>query len=142
MKINMFLIASLMVASSGCSQQKSPSEVYDEYNSKVIEGIGYQEDLAYFTQRKQREAEAKLQQYMKQMKKSREQVIATYLEFSREAAKCKKIDLVSETLENDTAILEYSQQDICGNASTGPEKQIVHMKMEQRWKIDSIEINL
>ena len=126
----------------GCSAEKSPSQVYNEYNSKVINGIGYDEDKAYYSKRKQEEVESQLPQYMEQMNKSRDEVIELYLSFSREVAKCKEITLVKEVIEGDTALLEYSQKDICGNESPSPEKQDVRMVKEGGWKIDDVEISL
>lgn len=133
------LIASVL---SGCSLERSPSQVYDEYNSKVITGISYHEDQAYYSERKQEEVESKIPQYMKQMDKSREEVIEFYLGFSREAAKCKEIKLVKERIEAGIAFLEYSQIDVCGNEATSQEKQIIRMVKEDGWKIDDIEIDL
>jgi hypothetical protein len=58
-----------------CSPEKSPSQVYSEYNDKVIEGISFEEDKSYFSKRKQIEVESKFPQYMKKMNKSKAQVI-------------------------------------------------------------------
>lgn len=79
---------------------------------------------------------------MKQMNKSRDDVIELYLNLSREVAKCKEITLDSEVIEGDTALLEYSQKDVCGNESATTEKQKVRMKNEGGWKIDEVEISL
>ena len=81
-------------------------------------------------------------QYIKQMNKSRDEVIAVYLEFSKGLAKCKEILLVSEVIQTDKALLEFSQKDICGNESTSKEKQVVKMVKEGGWKIDDIVISL
>jgi len=126
----------------GCSAEKSPSQVYEEYNSKVVAGISYDEDKAYYTKRKQQEVESKVLQYVKQMNKSRGEVVEVYLNFSREVAKCKEIMLVTETIEGNNALLEYSQKDICGNESASSEKQVVRMESENGWKIDDVEISL
>ena len=133
------LIISLLI---GCAAEKSPSQIYSEYNTKVIDGISYVEDKAYYTKRKQEEVESKIPQYMKQMDKSRDEVIEFYLKFSREVAKCKEITLVNKVIEADTAFLEYSQKDICGNESTSQEKQMIRMINEDGWKIDDVEISL
>ena len=137
--LSLSLIVSLLI---GCSAEKSPSQVYNEYNSKVINGISYDDDKAYYSKRKQEEVESKFPQYMKQMDKSRDEVIEFYLKFSMELAKCKKITLVNEVIEADTAFLEYSQKDICGNESTSQEKQMIRMLKQDGWKIDDIEISL
>jgi len=79
---------------------------------------------------------------MKQMGKSRDEVIVVYLEVSRKVAKCKEITLANEVIEVNTAFLEYSQKDICGNESTSQEKQLIRMIKEDDWKIDDIEISL
>jgi len=81
-------------------------------------------------------------QYMKQMNKSRDEVIVVYLEFSKGLAKCKEILPVSEVIETEKASLEFSQKDICGNESTSTEKQIVKMVKEGGWKIDDVVISL
>ena len=125
-----------------CSSEKSPSQVYEEYNSKGIRGISYDDDKAYYTKRKQKEIESKIPQYMETMKKSRDEVIEVYLKFSREVAKGKEIILVSEVVDRNTAKLEYSQKDIGVNESTSQEKQSIRMINEGGWKIDDIEISL
>jgi hypothetical protein len=137
--LSLSLILFLLLA---CSSEKSPGQIYEEYNSRVIQGINYDDDLAYYTKRKQEEVESKMPQYMKTMEKSRDEVIEVYLEFSRELAKCREITLVKEIVELNTAMLEYSQKDICGNESTSPEKQSIRMLNEDGWKIDDIEISL
>jgi hypothetical protein len=133
------LILFLLLA---CSAEKSPGQIYEEYNSRVIQGINYEDDKAYYTKRKQEEVESKIPQYMETMKKSRDEVVKVYLEFSRELAKCKEIILVKEVVDRNTAVLEYSQKDICGNESTSQEKQSIRMINEGGWKIDDIEISL
>jgi len=125
-----------------CSAEKSPNQVYIEYNSKVIAGISFDDEKGYFSRRKQQEVESKMPQYIKQMNKSRDEVIAVYLEFSKGLAKCKEILLVSEVIQTDKALLEFSQKDICGNESTSKEKQVVKMVKEGGWKIDDIVISL
>lgn len=80
--------------------------------------------------------------YMKQMNKSRDEVIAVYLEFSKGLAKCKEIFLVSEVIEEEKASLEFSQRDICGTKSTSTEKKLVKMVKEGNWKIDDVIISL
>ena len=139
LSLSLSLIISLLI---GCAAEKSPSQIYSEYNTKVIDGISYVEDKAYYTKRKQEEVESKIPQYMKQMDKSRDEVIEFYLKFSREVAKCKEITLVNKVIEADTAFLEYSQKDICGNESTSQEKQMIRMINEDGWKIDDVEISI
>jgi len=126
----------------GCSTEKSPSLVYIEYNSKIIVGISFDDENDYFSKRKQQEVELKMPQYMKQMNKSRDEVIAIYLEFSKGLAKCKEISLVSEIIETNKASLEFSQKDICGNESTSTAKQLVKMVKEGGWKIDNVVISI
>ena len=133
------LLASLLFS---CSVEKSPSQVYIEYNSRVIAGLSFDDEKVYFSKRKQQEVESKMPQYMKQMTKSRNEVIAVYLEFSKSLAKCKEISLVSEVIETKKASLEFSQKDICGNESTSTEKQVVKMVKEGGWKIDDVVISL
>lgn len=141
-RAKVFTLALVALSLTGCSAQKLPNQVYSEYNSKVINGISYDEDKSYYTKRKQQEIESKFPRYMKQMNKSRNEVIEFYLNFSRDVAKCKEITLSSEVIKGDTAILEYSQKDVCGNDSASSEKQIVRMKNEDGWKIDEVEISL
>ena len=140
--VKFLLLISLTLLAMGCAREKSPSQVFSEYNAKVIEGIDYEADKAYYSKRKQADVESKLPQYMERMSKSREEAIRFYLDFSRSVAKCKEIHLVNEAIEGNTARLEYSQKDVCGNESTSPEKQTVKMIKEDGWKIDDIEISL
>ncbi len=133
------IVAAVLI---GCSEGKSPSQVYDEYNSRVINGISYADDKAYYSTRKQEEIASSFPRYMQQMDKTRDEVIAFYLTFAQEVAKCKRISLVHEVITGDVADLEYSQKDICGNESTTQEKQKIRMIKEDGWKIDDIEISL
>jgi hypothetical protein len=79
---------------------------------------------------------------METMKKSRDEVLKVYLDFWKGSAKCKEISLVKEVVDRNTAVLEYSQNDICGNESTSQEKQIIKMINEGGWKIDDIVISI
>jgi len=126
----------------GCSVEQSPSQVYIEYNTRVMAGINFDDEKVYFSKRKQQEVESKMPQYMKQMNKSRDEVIAIYLAFSKGLAKCKEISLISESIATETASLEFSQRDVCGNESTSIEKQVVKMVKEGGWKIDDVVISL
>ena len=79
----------ILVLLIGCSSDLSPGQVYDEYNSKVINGISFDDDKAYYSKRKRAEVESKFPGYMERMGKTREEVIEVYLNTSRELAKCK-----------------------------------------------------
>lgn len=141
MKLEKVLLA-VLIFSGGCSADKTASQTYNEYNSKVISGLEFDDEKAYFTKRKVNEVESKFPQYMKKMEKSREEVIEFYSKFSREHAKCKELTLVRENINGNLANLEYSQNDICGNQSSTQEKQLIRMINEDGWKIDDIEISL
>ena len=140
--VKLLSLCGIFVLLLACSPEKSPGQIYEEYNSRVIQGINFDDDKAYYTKRKQVEVESKIPQYMETMEKSRDEVIRVYLEFSRELAKCKEIVLVKEVVDHNTAVLEYSQEDICGNESTSQEKQSIRMINEGGWKIDDIEISI
>jgi wyosine [tRNA(Phe)-imidazoG37] synthetase (radical SAM superfamily) len=118
--LSLSLILFLLLA---CSSEKAPSQTYEEYNSRIIHGINYDDDKAYYTKRKQDEVETKIPQYMETMKKSRDEVFKVYLDFSKELAKRKAITLVKEVVARTTAVLKYSQTDSCGKESTSQEKQ-------------------
>ena len=141
MKLWILLLAALILL-SGCTAERTPSQIYEEYNARVIGGIIFDDEKAYYTKRKQDEVESKFPHYMKKMEKSREEVIEFYSKFSQEHAKCKELSLVREAINKSIAELEYSQKDICGNKATTPEKQLVRMINEDGWKIDEIEISL
>lgn len=133
----------LMLVTAGCQKPESPSSVYERYNEKVIAGISsYEEDASYYSARKRREVESKIPVLAKKMNKTREEVIRFYLDFSRAAAKCKKIELAREVIEGNVAYLTYNQTDICGNSSPGRETQKVRLVNEGGWKIDEVEISL
>ena len=136
------LLSVILVLLIGCSSEKTPGQVYEEYNSKVINGINFNDEKAYHSKRKQAEVESKFPEYMESMDKSREEVIEVYLNFSRELAKCKELKLVNENIYGEKAFLTYSQKDICGNATDREEKQLIRMINEGGWKIDDIEISL
>ena len=138
--ISLFTLSLLVL--SACTPNKPPSLIYEEYNSKVIQGIAFADEKAYFTKRKQEEVESKMPQYMESMNKTRVEVIKVYLEFSRALAKCKEITLVKEELAGNKATLEYSQKDICGNESTSQGKQTIQMINENGWKIDDVVVSI
>jgi hypothetical protein len=138
--LSLFTLSLLVL--SACTPDKPPSQIYEEYNSKVIQGIAFADEKAYFTKRKQEEVEAKMPQYMESMSKTRIEVIKIYLDFSRGLAKCKEIALVKEEITGNTATLEYSQKDICENESTSQEKQSIRMINENGWKIDDVVVSI
>lgn len=108
----------------------------------MIQGISFDDDKAYFTKRKQEEVDAKMPLYMESMNKTRAEAIEVYLDFSRGLAKCKEITLVKEEVIGNTATLEYSQKDICGNESATQEKQSIRMLNESGWKIDDVVVSI
>ena len=140
--VRTFLFSLLLLVLSACTPDKLPSQIYEEYNSRVIQGIDFDDEKAYFTKRKQEEVESKMPQYMESMNKTREEVIKVYLDFSRGLAKCKEIALIKEEITGNTATLEYSQKDICGNESTSQEKQLILMINENGWKIDDVVVSI
>lgn len=143
MKFTKALFLSLFVVLLfSCSEEKSPSQVYVEYNSKVIAGISYVDEKEYYSKRKKREVESQMPKYMKSMNKSREEVIKVYQGFSQGLAICKEILLVSEVIKNDKASLEFSQKDICGNETTTTGTQSIKMVKEGGWKIDDVLLSI
>ena len=140
--VKTYLFSLSLLVLSACTPDKPPSQIYEEYNSKVIQGIGFDDEKAYFTKRKQEEVESKMPQYMKSMNKTRAEVIKVYLDFSRGLAKCKEITIVKEEITGNTATLEYSQKDICGNESASQEKQSIRMINENGWKIDDVVVSI
>ena len=127
---------------SGCQESGSPSSIYEEYNARVIEGISFEAEKQYFSKSKLAEVEASFPRYMAQMKKSKEEVIKFYLDFSQSVAKCKRIKLLKEEPSAHGVVLTYAQVDTCGNHSEGKATQTVKMVKENGWKIASIEISL
>lgn len=125
-----------------CSSPKAPSVVYEEYNQQIIAGMAFEEEVTYFTKRKQQEVEAQFPPLMDRTNRTRDEVIELYQTISRELAKCKQISLAEEQIEGNTAYLVYDQRDICGNASESNEKHSVRMVDEGGWKIDDVEIAL
>lgn len=141
------LVLTLMLATpiflTACQyNSSSPSEVYEKYNQHVINGMTFEEEKHYFTKQKQLEVERKIPLYMAQMNKSKEEVIAFYLRFTQNLAKCKHIKLTEQNTSGDEAVLIYQQTDTCGNQSTQTEKQTIKLKYENGWKIDDIVSSL
>lgn len=130
----------------GCSAEqspdRSPDQVYREYNANLVDGMSFDEIKAHHTERKQNEVEQNFPRYMKQMNKTRDEVVEFYVKFSREVAKCTQLTLVDEAIEGDTARLEYSRKDTCGDESQSTGKEMVTMKKEDGWKIDEVEVVL
>ena len=136
------LVLSLFLPLAGCGEIDSPGSIYEEYNSKVINGISFEEEKKYYSTSKLEEVEASFPRYMAQMKKSKEEVIKFYQDFSQSIAKCKSIKLLEEQKSGKNVVLIYSQIDICGNDSDRSEKQTITMVNESGWKIASVEIGL
>ncbi len=143
MNIHVLLVSvSLSILPLASIADIAPHKIYEEYNSKVVSGISFEEDKSYYTKRKQDEVDSKIPRYIERLKKPRDEVIAFYLDISMRIAKCKEIILLNETIDGDTATLEYSQKDICGNEPTNQGKQRIKMTKENGWKIDDIVISL
>ena len=142
LKAKLMLVATATSVLIGCTTDRSPSQVYHEYNSKVIDGITFDEEKTYYSKRKLQEIESKMPQYMAQMEMSREEVIKNSLKLYRDVVRCKEIKLIKETISGEVSILEYAQRDICGNTSTIQENQVVRMVKENGWKLDNVEIYL
>lgn len=136
------IIISLFLTLTACGEKNAPSDVYEEYNSKVVNGLSFKDEKKYYSTSKLAEVEASFPRYMAQMKKSKEEVIKFYQDFSQSVAKCKSIKLLEELITDNSAVLIYSQTDICGNESANNEKQTVKMINENGWKIASVEIGL
>ncbi|WP_266003662.1 hypothetical protein [Paucibacter sp. PLA-PC-4] len=140
------LALALAPLSAGAAE-KSPADVYAEYNARVARGISFADDAAYYSTRKRTEVEAKIPQQMRQMNKSRDEVIAIYLQFSRELAKCQVLSLAAQRLvaREEAAYLEYSVTESCAKARAASAQQRQKVKMVKEgggWKIDSVEIAL
>jgi len=143
---SLWLLPALALATlSAGAAEKSPAEVYAEYTARVAQGISFADDAAYYSKRKRAEVEAKVPLQMKQMNKSRDEVIAIYLQFSRELAKCQVLRLATQRLEarEAAAYLEYAVVDRCAKAPAAGQRQKIKMINEGGgWKIDSVEIAL
>lgn len=126
----------------GCGGKGSPSELYEEYNSKVINGVPFDEEKKYYSKSKLKRLEETFPKYMEQMNKSKEEVIEFYQEFSQSVAKCKSIKLIEEERSGNNVTLVYLQKDICNNESRHDEKQTVTMINENGWKIMTVEISI
>lgn len=135
----------LVLVPLGAAAEKSPAEVYAEYNARVVRGISFADDASYYSTRKRAEVEGKFPLQMKQMNKSRDEVIAIYLQFSRELAKCQVLSLATQRLvAREAAVyLEYAVSDRCAKApAAGQRHKIKMVKEGGGWKIDSVEIAL
>jgi hypothetical protein len=124
---------------AGCSEPELPSQFYERYNQKVIDGISFAEDAAHFSAAKRAQVEARLAASGEQ---GREQMISAYLQFSREVARCKALQLQSHQVEEQRAELVYAQTDRCGKAAAEAEMHKVTLVWEDGWKIDAVEIAL
>ena len=126
---------------AGCSEPELPSQFYERYNQKVIDGISFAEDAAHFSAGKRAQVEARLAA-LPAGEQGREQMIAAYLQFSREVARCKALQLQSQQVEEQRAELVYAQTDRCGKAAAEAETHKVTLVWEDGWKIDAVEIAL
>lgn len=141
-----YSFAALLILSLGaCASPRDPSDVYEEYNQRVIAGMSFEEEMDYFTSRKRQEVEQQLPEMMSRTGRTRAEVIDVYQDFSRQMAKCTEITLAEERIEEATAYLVYDQRDTCGSESGTNEaggKQSVRLVDEDGWKIDEVEISL
>jgi hypothetical protein len=137
-----YLIILGMVLFIGCEEKQSPSEIYLEYNQKVIAGLTFENEKEYFSKNKILEVESSLPRYMKQMNKTEAEVLKFAQDFAQSVARCKEINLTESQEVPQGVKLVYSQKDICGNSPVEDGKQIVIMTNENGWKINSIEIHI
>ena len=62
------------------AEPESPSQFYERYNQRVIDGISFADDAAHFSARKRAQVEARLAA-LPAGESGREQMIASYLQF-------------------------------------------------------------
>ncbi|EAT13880.1 hypothetical protein HF888_10610 [Bermanella marisrubri] len=71
---------------------------------------------------------------------TREQTIEEYLPIFQGFAKCKKLELIDEVIESDTAIISYQSTDDCVEGQVHTKKEVIYMVYEDGWKIDDNDI--
>lgn len=142
--------AAVLLGLCACKEAQSPTAFYEAYYARSAAGFAsLDEDAAYHSKRKRAEVEAKLPAMAQGMGKTREEVVALYLDLAKATAHCKKIELAEQQVSDTAAQLTYHQMDVCGNASTtapsapsAPQTQRVRLVNEDGWKIDHVEIAL
>ena len=133
---------SLMLLLIACGEKKPPAEIYQEYNNRVISGLPFDEEIAYFSKRKALEIEEAIAKAMQQSNKTRPEIIAVFNSMAQKIEKCMSISLLEEMIDGNQATVTFSQKDTCNQ---DPDlkvagKRIISMVDEDGWKIDEIDM--
>lgn len=136
------LVLFLIIFPVSYAEAQTPSQVYEEYNSRVISGASFEEGILYFSKRKWAKVEDAIAEVMKQGEKSRSEVIEIATTASQRIEKCMSISLLEEKITDDRATVIYTQKDDCNKdpSLTVADKRIIRMVNEDGWKIDEIEM--
>lgn len=119
---------------------QTPSQVYEEYNNKMISGFSFEEKLSYFSKQKSEKIQNALNEAMKKYGLSRSEAIDASTKHPAAYGKCYPITLVEEKITGDQATVTYTQKYDCEGdpLPKAPQKRRIKMVNEDGWKIDKI----
>lgn len=122
-----------------CSAGDTPQAAYAAYNRGIVDGISYEQEASWYSARNREVVEARIDALMERTNRSRDEVLAYYLSFTREYARCVDIELIQANVEGAQAELLYRQTNHCDSSEAMPQRK-VQMIDENGWKIDQMEL--
>lgn len=122
-----------------CSEGDTPQAAYAAYHRGIADGMSFEQETAWYSARNRDYVESRIDALMERTNRSRDEVLAYYLNFTREYARCVEIELMAAKVDGLQAELRYRQSNRCDAEALLPERQI-YMVNENGWKIDRMEL--
>lgn len=139
--LRLYAVALLVCLFAACGGDgQTPSQTYLDYHRQSAEGMAFEEEKGWYSQRKLADVEAQLPRMAAQMNRSEDELVALYMEMSQAAAGCAELTLVDESIDGDVAVLVFDAASTCDDASDAQHR--VRLLREDGWKLDDVEILL
>lgn len=123
-----------------CSDSETPQAAYAAYHRGIVDGISYEQEASWYSARNREVVESRIDALMERTNRSRDEVLAYYLSFTREYARCVDIELMEVSVEGLHAELLYQQTNHCDSSEAMPQR-LIYMVNENGWKIDKMELS-
>lgn len=136
------LILFLIIFPVSYAEAQTPSQVYEEYNDRIIAGLSFEERLPYFSERRSAAMQNSLNETMKKYDMPRSEAIDALIKYPTGYVRCLSMSLVEEEITDNQATMTYANKDICDRdpALKIAQKRVITMVDEEGWKIDKIQM--
>ena len=112
---------------------ESPDEAFRDYRRQVAAGLTIEEEMSFFSSRNRQETESSIA--------AKDPLFAPeWNEMHINIAKCTEIQLTSESVSADVALLTYDAVNICDDYADDLLKLRVRLVKENGWKLDEMKI--